>query len=73
MTKQKLLCPKINSFRKLLKSDITYSSRQLLTFGHVMELSFSQFSPLLQKNLEISDTSFESPKIELSESERNWA
>ena len=33
-----------------------------------MDASFSQFSAILQKNLEANDTSFESPKIELLES-----
>ena len=41
-----------------------YSFQQLLTFGHVKDFSFSQFSPFLQKNLETNDTSFESPEIE---------
>ena len=45
-----------------------YSLRQLLTFGHIMDFPFPQFSPFFQKNLETNDTSFESPKIELLES-----
>ena len=45
-----------------------YSQRQLLTFGHIMDFSFSQFSLFFQDDLEINDTSFESPKIELLES-----
>ena len=57
----------------------TYSQRQLLTFGHIMDFSFSQFSPFFQNDLERNDTSFESPKIELLESSmklgvaRPWA
>ena len=42
-----------------------YSQRQLLTFGHIMDFSFSQFSPFFQNDLERNDTSFESPKVEL--------
>ena len=45
-----------------------YSQRQLLTFGHIMDFSFSQFSPFFQNDLERNDTSFRSPKIELLES-----
>ena len=45
-----------------------YSFAQLLTFGHVMDSTFSQFSKTLRKNLETNDTSFESPKIEFLES-----
>ena len=45
-----------------------YSQRQLLTFGYIMDFSFSQFSPFFHKDLETNDTSFESPKIELLES-----
>ena len=45
-----------------------YSQRQLLTFGHMMDFSFSQFSAFFQKDLEANDTSFDSPKIELLES-----
>ena len=41
-----------------------YSFPQLLTFGHVIGFLFSQFSPLLQNNLETTDTSFENPKVE---------
>ena len=47
---------------------IMHSQRQLLTFGHIMDFSFSQFSPFFQNDLERNDTSFESPKIELLES-----
>ena len=35
----------------------------MLTFGHIIDFSFSQFSPFLQSNLETNDTSFESPEI----------
>ena len=35
-----------------------------------MDFSFSQFSIFFQKDLETDDTSFESPKIELLESEK---
>ena len=48
--------------------NLIYSQRQLLTFGHIMDFSFSQFSPFFQNDLERNDTSFESPKIELLES-----
>ena len=45
-----------------------YSERQLLTFSHIMDFSFSQFSFFFQNDLERNDTLFESPKIELLES-----
>ena len=46
---------------------LTYSQRELLTFSHTMDFSFSQFSTFFQKYLETNDTSFESPRIELLE------
>ena len=46
---------------------VLYSFPLLLTFGHIMDSSFSQFLEILQKNLETNDTSFESPEIKLLE------
>ena len=46
----------------------TYSFPQLITFGHVIDSSFSQYSKISGKNLEKNDISFESPNIELLES-----
>ena len=61
-----------NRYKSLLyfqgRTKFIYSERQLLTFGHIMDFSFSQFSIFFQKVLETDDTSFESPKIELLES-----
>ena len=43
-------------------------SASVANVGHIMDCSFSQFSPFFQNDLERNDTSFESPKIELLES-----
>ena len=42
----------------------------MLTFGHIMDSSFSKHLDILQKNLETNDISFESHKIELLESRK---
>ena len=49
-------------------SPFVYSIRQFLTFGQVMDFSFSQFSPFCKRDLETNDTLFKSPKIEPFES-----
>ena len=38
---------------------VLYSFPLLITFGHIMDSSFSQFLATLHKNLETNDTSFE--------------
>ena len=56
----------------LTKVTKTYSLRQLLTFGHMMDFSFSKFLPPLEENLKTNDTSFESLKIEHLYSCKKW-
>ena len=45
------------TFTTISKLVVTYSQCQLLTFDHVMDFSFSQFSPFFQNDLERNDTS----------------
>ena len=58
----------VTSILKSGKRSSMHSFRQLLRFGHLQDFSFSLIPPLLKKNLETNDTSFESPYREGLES-----